>query len=189
MDTLRGKLQSIIVVFSIALMVAGCGTIPVKKIGLLSPFEGVARNDGYRRLYGVKLALREINRGGGLNGYKFELVALNDFSRTDEAILQAQEFVIDSDVIGVIGEWDTEIFAATAQIFDAAQLRAIEPSRFTDFSTLPPTFAADYQSLAGMPPDTQAKQAYLATRELFRTIDRAIQQNPRLTRAALYTLP
>ena len=189
MDSLRGKLKSIIILAGIVLMAAGCGTMPVKKIGLLSPFEGVARNDGYRRLYGVKLALREINRGGGLDGYKFELVALNDFSRADEAILQAKEFVIDSDVIGVIGEWDTDIFAATAPIFDAAQLRAFAPSRFTDFSTLPPNFAADYQSLAGMPPDAQAKQAYLATRKLFRTIDRAIRQHPRLTRAALYDLP
>lgn len=188
MDTLRGKLHSIIILLGITLMVAGCGTMPVKKIGLLGPFEGVARSDGYRRLYGVKLALREINRGGGLDGYKFELVALNDFARTDEAILQAQEFVIDSDVIGVIGEWDADIFAATEPVFDAAGLRTVDPSRFTDFSTLPPTFAADYQSLAGMPPDAQAKQAYLATRHLFGMIDRALRQNPRLTRAALYSV-
>jgi len=189
MDSLRGKLKTIIILVGVALMVAGCGTMPVKKIGLLSPFEGIERSDGYRRLYGVKLAMREINRGGGLDGYKFELVALNDFSRADEAILQAKEFVIDSDVIGVIGEWHPDIFAATAPIFDAAQLRAIEPFHFTDFSTLPPNFAADYQLLAGMPPDAQAKQAYLATRELFRMIDRTIQQNHRLTRAALYDLP
>ncbi len=182
------KLKHIIILMIGALLLASCGTIPVKKIGLLSPFEGIGRNNGYQRLYGVKLALREVNLKGGVGGYKFELVALNDFTRQDEAILQANRFVIDSDVMGVIGEWEPSVFAATKPIFDAAQLWTINPAQLTDFSTLPPTFDTDYQSLAGSPPDMQAKQAYLATRDFFRAIDRATQHSSRLTREQLYAI-
>lgn len=181
-----GKLTPSILMM-IMLFLTACGTLPVKKIGLLSPFEGVERQNGYQRLYGVKLALRELNRAGGVSGYKLELVALNDFSQQGEAILQAQEFVIDSDVIGVIGEWNDALFTATAPIFDAASLAVINPADITDFSALPPTFEADYAALAGTPPDSQARQAYLATRMLADKINRAAQSG-RLTRAAVNSL-
>lgn len=185
-----GKLTPSILLLML-LFLAACivpgGTLPVKKIGLLSPFEGVQRQNGYQRLYGVKLALQEINRTGGVAGYKIELVALNDFAQSAEAILQAQEFVIDSDVIGVIGEWDGALFADTAPIFDAAGLAVIAPVRFTNFDALPPTFDADFSALAGSPPDEQARQAYLATRALVDLIDRAAQTG-RLNRAAVHSL-
>ncbi len=186
----NGKLTPSIILM-LLLFLAACtapgGTLPVKKIGLISPFEGVQRRNGYQRLYGVKLALREINRTGGVAGYKIELVALNDFAQSAEAILQAQEFVIDSDVIGVVGEWDDALFDATAPVFQSAELAVIAPARFTDFNTLPPNFDADFSALAGSPADEQARQAYLATRALVDLIDRAAQTG-RLNRAAVYSL-
>ena len=180
-----GKLTPSILIL-MTLLLAACGTLPVKKIGLLSPFEGVERQNGYRRLYGVKLALREINRSGGVGGHKIELVALNDFSQPDEAILQAQEFVIDSDVVGVIGEWNENIVSATAPVFEAANLSVINPATITDFSALPPSFDEDYTALAGFSPDEQARQAYLATRMLADKIDHV--KSGRLTRPAIHSV-
>lgn len=158
----------------LALTVAGCAfpgsTKPVIKVGLVAPFEGAQRADGYQRLYGVKLALQETNLGGGAGGYKIELVALNDYGDQSESILQAQELVIDSKVYGVIGPWEQSFTTAVRPIYDRAQMLVIDPARFTDFSGLPVNFEANYTALAGNKPERQARQAYLATRRMIQQV-------------------
>ena len=161
-----------------SLMLAGCAfpgsTRPVIKIGLIAPFEGEQRPNGYQRLHGVKLALREVNLGGGVAGYKIELVALNDYADMEESTLQAQELVLDSDIRAVIGQWEPGLYEAAEPIYRAAQLAVVSPARYTDFSGLPATFAADYQTLGGSLPDAQARQAYLATHQLINAIEQAV---------------
>src|SRR5215510_3753097 len=68
----------------------GYGAPPTVKIGLIAPFEGLYRATGYEVLFAVKLALQERNEGQGLQGYRVELVALNDFNDPVEARRQAQ---------------------------------------------------------------------------------------------------
>ncbi len=158
----------------LALFAGGCAfpgsTKPVLKVGLVAPFEGAQRADGYQRLYGVKLALQETNLGGGAGGYKIELVALNDYGDQAESILQAQELVIDSKVYGVIGPWEEPLAVAVRPIYDRAHLRVIDPAQFTDFSGLPVSFEANYTALAGNKPERQAKQAYLAARRMIEQV-------------------
>lgn len=159
------------------LFLTGCAfpgsTKPVIKIGLIAPFEGEQRPNGYQRLYGVKLALQEVNLAGGVAGYKIELVALNDYANKEEAISQAQELVVDSDIRAIVGQWDPTLFNASAPIYSAAKLAVVEPTQLIDFSTLPPTFTADFEALGGSMPDQQAKQAYLATSQLLTAIEQA----------------
>jgi ABC-type branched-subunit amino acid transport system substrate-binding protein len=161
----------------LCLFLPGCAfpgsTKPVIKIGLIAPFEGEQRPNGYQRLYGVKLALQEVNLAGGVAGYKIELVALNDYANMEEAISQAQELVVDSDIRAIVGQWDPTLFNASASVYTAAKLAVIEPSQFVDFSSLPPTFTADFEALGGSIPDQQAKQAYLATYRLLTAIEQA----------------
>jgi len=161
-------------------------TKPVLKIGLIAPFEGVERPHGYQRLYGVKLALQEINLTGGMAGYKVALVALNDYAEATETTLQAQELVIDSDIIGVIGQWDTKLFAVSKPIYTEAQLAVVSPNRFADFEALPTTFQADFVALGGSAPDRQAQQAYLATYHLLEAIDQAGQTYGSPTRPTVW---
>jgi len=160
-------------------------TRPVIKIGLIAPFEGLQRASGYQRLYGVKLALREANRAGGVTGYNIELVALNDFADPAETASQARELALDPDVRAVIGNWEPAPAEAARPVYEAAQLAMVDPTQFTDFSALPPAFPADYQSLAGIPPDAQAQQAYLATRRLLAAIELAVRQTGRPDRASV----
>ena len=179
----------LLVVWGSLLLLAGCAfpgsTRPVIKIGLIAPFEGLHRAGGYRRLYGVKLALREANRAGGVAGYSIELVALNDFADPAETAAQARELALDPDVRGVIGNWEPAPAEAARPVYEAAQLAVVDPTQFTDFSALPPSFPADYQSLAGSPPDAQAQQAYLATRRLLEAIESAVRQTGRPDRASV----
>ncbi len=149
-------------------------TKPVLKLGLLAPFEGEYRHDGYQQLYGVKLALQERNLAGGVAGYKFELVALNHDAQSQKAILQAQELVIDSAVIAVIGDADVTLANAVAPVYQAAQLAVINPHEMN--GALPASFADDFRALSGTAPDSQAEQAYLATQDFLSSVEKSVSQ-------------
>jgi ABC-type branched-subunit amino acid transport system substrate-binding protein len=183
-DGLKGLYVTLLVALGWGLFscAAPGSTKPVIKIGLAAPFEGEQRSHGYQRLYGVKLALQEVNLSGGVAGYKIELVALNDYADTAETILQAQELVIDSDIMAVIGQWDAELFAVSEPVYTAAQLAVVKPTQFNDPSSLPTHFAADYESLSGSPPDLQAQQAYLATYQVVQAIENAVLHSGSLGR-------
>ncbi len=94
---------------SLCLSLAGCNflgsTQPVIKIGLVAPFEGRYRSIGYEAIYAARLAIREINANGGLNGYRIELVALDDRGDPDQASYAARKLTIDPQVIAVIGHY------------------------------------------------------------------------------------
>ncbi|MBI5563352.1 MAG: amino acid ABC transporter substrate-binding protein [Chloroflexi bacterium] len=75
------------------------------KIGLVAPFEGRYRVIGYEAIYAARLAIREINARGGVNGYRIELVALDDRGEDDRALTAARQLIIDPQVVVVIGHY------------------------------------------------------------------------------------
>lgn len=102
-------------------------TLPIIKIGLVAPFEGLHRPLGYEVLFGVKLALQERNLGPGLHGYRVELVALNDFDDPVEAQIQAKALVTDPDVLGVVGHLSTATTLAAMPVYQQANLAMSVP--------------------------------------------------------------
>ncbi len=68
------------------LSACAASTQPVVKIGLVAPFEGRYRPIGYEAIYAARLAIREINARGGINGHRIELVALDDRGEPEKAI-------------------------------------------------------------------------------------------------------
>ena len=107
--------------------IKAAGAPPTLKIGLVAPFEGLHRPLGYEALFGVKLALQERNQNGGLNGYKVELVALNDFDDAGEAEIQAKALVTDPEVLGVVGHLSDAATQAALPIYQQAQLAVTIP--------------------------------------------------------------
>jgi len=101
-----------------ALALVGCTvTKPIIKIGLVAPFEGLYRDVGYDALYAVKLALREWNEAGGVEGYMVELVALDDSGDPDQAPGQASELILDPLVMGAIGHFDDQTTLAASPVY------------------------------------------------------------------------
>ncbi len=101
-----------------ALALVGCTvTKPIIKIGLVAPFEGLYRDVGYDALYAVKLALREWNEAGGVEGYMVELVALDDSGDPDQAPGQASELILDPLVMGAIGHFDHQTTLAASPVY------------------------------------------------------------------------
>jgi len=112
-----------------ALALVGCAvTKPIIKIGLVAPFEGLYRDVGYDALYAVKLALREWNEAGGVEGYMVELVALDDSGDPDQAPGQASELTLDPLVMGAIGHFDDQTTLAASPVYQEAGLALIAPA-------------------------------------------------------------
>ena len=103
------------------------GASPTLKIGLVAPFEGLHRPLGYEALFAVKLALQERNLSGGINGYRVELVALNDFDDPAEAQTQARVLLADPDVLGVVGHLSSATTLAALPIYQEAGLALSVP--------------------------------------------------------------
>jgi ABC-type branched-subunit amino acid transport system substrate-binding protein len=99
--------------------------VPVVKIGLIAPFEGLGRPLGYQLLPAVKIALEDANATGELGRYRIALVVLNDDLEPATAARQAQALAADDSLLGALGPWTSETAAAAAQAFGQAGLPAL----------------------------------------------------------------
>lgn len=122
---------SIFLSFCLSLVLSACAsTQPVIKIGLVAPFEGRFRAIGYEAIYAARLAIREVNARGGVNGYRLELVALDDRGEAERASEAARQLIIDPQVVAVIGHYRPTTTAAALNDYcaDALPIVAIETS-------------------------------------------------------------
>jgi len=86
-----------------AALLAGCASVgPVVKIGLVAPFEGRDRAVGYDAIYAARLAVREVNARGGIDGTRVALVALDDRGDPTLATQTAAALVVDPGVVEVV---------------------------------------------------------------------------------------
>ncbi len=100
-------------------------TQPVIKIGLVAPFEGRYRPIGYEAIYAARLAIREINARGGINGRRIELVALDDRGEPEKAVTAARQLVLDPQVVAVVGHLRPDSSSAAMRIYCDARLPVI----------------------------------------------------------------
>jgi ABC-type branched-subunit amino acid transport system substrate-binding protein len=68
------------------------------KVGLVAPFSGPTTSDGTSLLRGAQQAARDLNAGGGIDGYRLEVLAADEQTAVTPAALAA-----DPDVVAVIG--------------------------------------------------------------------------------------
>ena len=93
----------ILVLIVLSLLLTGCNASPQPTRGEVTvfvavPLSGFQANGGQTVLGGVRLAAAEINRQGGLLGYKVNVVGLDDESDSDAVSythLRAHETVLD----------------------------------------------------------------------------------------------
>jgi ABC-type branched-subunit amino acid transport system substrate-binding protein len=102
-------------------VVASCrfpGSVrPTLKIGLVAPFEGRYRYVGYDVIYAVRLALREINEAGGIDGRGVELAAFDDAGDPALAAEQVRKLAVDPQVLGALGHFRRETTLAAADSY------------------------------------------------------------------------
>lgn len=102
-------------------------------------------------LRGVAQSQNEINRAGGIKGIPLKVLIANDENNADIANQVAAAFVKNTQVLGVIGHYASDVTLATADTYQAGGLVAISPisttvklsgrSRFV-FRTVPSDYVA-----------------------------------------------
>jgi branched-chain amino acid transport system substrate-binding protein len=101
---------------------------PTAKIGLVAPFEGRYRYVGYDLFPAVRMAVREANAAGGIEGVFVELVAYDDAADPAVAVQQAQKLAVDPDVVAVIGHFRDGTTAAAVPSYVEANLPLLAPA-------------------------------------------------------------
>lgn len=103
------------------------GTKPTVTVGLVAPFEGLLRWEGYRLLYAVKLALREANAQGGVGGRAVALVALDDGDDPARAARVARQVAEDPSVVAVVGHFSAATTEAAFSVYAEFGVPVVAP--------------------------------------------------------------
>ena len=133
----RTNKLSVVVLAILVLALAACGGSKEPSKGevivyVAAPLSGFQANAGQTVLGGARLAADQINRAGGLLGYKVTVVGLDDESDSDVAVDIAAE--IESalsgaeEVVGVIGHLNSGQTLAAMEIYKDLSLVVITPT-------------------------------------------------------------
>lgn len=94
-------------------------------IGWVAPLTGTAANQGQQLLDGAKLAVKEINDAGGINGQMVVLDPQDDKSDPKEAANIATKFTANDKVMAVIGNYNSSCALAGFPIYNESKLAMI----------------------------------------------------------------
>jgi branched-chain amino acid transport system substrate-binding protein len=120
-----------------ALLLAACGGDREPDRGevyvyVAVPLSGFQANGGQTVLGGVRLAAEEINRSGGLRGYRVVVRPLDDESDSDVAVSQVEtirQAISNGDtVIGVIGHLNSGQTLAAMELYQSMSFVVITPT-------------------------------------------------------------
>lgn len=174
-------------------IISGCQSVaPVVKVGLVAPFEGRHRDVGYDVLYSARLAIREINAAGGVDGTRVALVALDDGGNPEYAKATADSLLIDPNVVAVVGHWLPETTETAAPIYSQSSLAFLpggeEPFTASDPALLPPEFVVAYEDVTPFDesPGPYAGSAYDAFQILFQVFDEVQKVNGQIDRQSVH---
>lgn len=98
------------------------------KIGLSAPLTGDWAEYGNDFKRSVTLVIDKINKDGGINGKKLELVVADSRGDAKESVLIAEKFVADPDVIAQIGDFSSSSTMAAAPVYEQAKMVQISPT-------------------------------------------------------------
>jgi branched-chain amino acid transport system substrate-binding protein len=119
-----------------SLLLAGCGRGQPTKgdaiVFVAVPLSGFMANGGQTVLGGVRLAAEEINRGGGLLGYRIVVRPLDDEADSDVAVAQVDQIREalgqGEQVVAVIGHLNSGQTLATMEFYQDMDLVVITPT-------------------------------------------------------------
>lgn len=166
-------------------------TNPTVKIGLIAPFQGRNREIGYDVIYSARLAVREINQKGGINGQRVSLVAIDDLGDLTLAQTAAESMVLDPEVVAVLGHWLPETTEVGAKIFRDSGIPFIltgaTPFGQNEPDNLPDSFRHNYEVVTPFEevPGNYAGSTYDAFGLLFSAMEIAANSSGRIDRFSL----
>lgn len=107
------------------------------KIGVAGPMTGQYATYGKSHKAGAEIAMAELNAAGGVNGGEVSIAIGDDLGDPKEAVLVAQKYIDDTDVVVVDGHQFSGATIAAGGKYESAGLPMISPSATSpDISTL-----------------------------------------------------
>ena len=100
-------------------------TAPVR-IGVVGPFTGASADFGVPMLNGIRMAVDEINAGGGYLGRPLELVVKDDAANPDQGRKVSQDLLAEK-VVATIGFCNTGVAMKAIDLFQEAKSPLIVP--------------------------------------------------------------
>jgi branched-chain amino acid transport system substrate-binding protein len=92
------------------------------KIGLSGPFTGGSSSMGVSMRDGVKLAVDEINKAGGVLGKKIRLIERDDEAKNEIGVQIAQELINKEQVVATLGFINTGVAQAAQRFYQEAEI-------------------------------------------------------------------
>ncbi len=116
------KLAIATAAFSIAGLAAAADPI---KIGVAGPFTGGSSSMGVSMRDGVRLAVDEINKSGGVMGRQLQVVERDDEAKNERGVQIAQELINKEKVTATVGYINTGVALASQRFFQEAKIPVI----------------------------------------------------------------
>lgn len=110
-------------------------------IGVDLPLSGGEAPNGEPTLKGIQLAVKEANANGGVGGYQVTVSvkddAVNGVHNPDQGATNVQQLVSDSNVVGMVGPYNSNVGAAEIPVTSAAGLLQCSPANTNPSLTKP----------------------------------------------------
>ncbi|MBP2148044.1 ABC transporter substrate-binding protein [Xanthobacter autotrophicus DSM 597] len=113
-----------VAVFGLAFSGAAYAADPIK-IGLTGPFTGGSSSMGVSMRDGVKLAVDEVNKAGGVLGRPLQLVERDDEAKNEVGVQIAQELINKEGVVATLGYINTGVALASQRFYQEAEIPVI----------------------------------------------------------------
>ena len=117
------------------------------RIGLSGPFTGGSSAMGVSMRDGVKLAVDEINKAGGVLGRPIELVERDDTAKNEVGVQVAQELISKEKVVATIGYVNTGVALASQRFYQEAEIpvmNCVATGSVVTQQFIPPKFEHNY---------------------------------------------
>ncbi len=117
------------------------------KVGLTGPFTGGSSSLGVSMRDGVKLAVEEINKDGGVLGRQIQLIERDDEARNDIGAQVAQELINKERVVATLGFGNTGVALTAQRFYQEAEIPVITLIATGTLITrqfLPPQYPENY---------------------------------------------
>jgi branched-chain amino acid transport system substrate-binding protein len=95
------------------------------KIGLTGPFTGGSSSMGVSMRDGVKLAIDEINKAGGVLGRPLQAIERDDEAKNEVGVQIAQELINKEGVVATLGYINTGVALASQRFYQEAEIPVI----------------------------------------------------------------
>lgn len=89
---------------------------------------GTAENPSKEVLRGVAQAQNEVNQAGGIGGVPLKVIIANDDNDPNVAQQVAEALVENQQVLGVVGNFDSDVTLAAGKVYEKGQLVQISPT-------------------------------------------------------------